>query len=490
MSVDPKAPTDDYIGEPDYPGPYATKRPLEGLRDTDEARIVCLAPDVCLKQVGSSVVPVPFQIHDLCGHDENYTPSVRFTGQKAMVMRSRTSHCHGDAEGDRLGIVSGTIEDVSEPITNAGRVRAEGSEVITHLDTFKMNNGNTVGEAQFVRGTRTYEPPEDDDPVPGSLRLAEGSLDDAFGEPIVLAYAGDPADFVRSGEGTTTAPERRTQTGNPARGAILRRLGYLGLAIELVFFGDDVKRRDNIRQFERLAANPTYSDEAQAIFGEIARDLRRTTGWDDMREVIDRGLARAEQLERDGRFRRSEQEPEEDPKPVPPPPVGDSVRVNKNDDGECIVGPYDDIVDICNPRGGKTHHVIPDMVYRLYDRASKHGTERTPNSPTLGEGESICLTGAQHARKKGSEGVHEYLLRNYKGLDVGFHPGTAPMGRVLLASQNALRAVPGIPPECVELANQNAANQVAKKTGVAAPGRIREARPNAEGRAVLRAGRY
>ena len=77
---------DNYIGEPDYPAPWTTSTPREGLRDTDEAGIISLAPDVCR----SPGTPVPYPVVDFCGHDENYTSSVRFTGQKAMVMRSNT----------------------------------------------------------------------------------------------------------------------------------------------------------------------------------------------------------------------------------------------------------------------------------------------------------------------------------------------------------------------------------------------------------------
>lgn len=39
-------PGDSYIGEPGYPAPWTTRTPREGLRDTDEARIISLAPDV------------------------------------------------------------------------------------------------------------------------------------------------------------------------------------------------------------------------------------------------------------------------------------------------------------------------------------------------------------------------------------------------------------------------------------------------------------
>ncbi len=73
------------------------------------------------------------------------------------------------------GIKSGTVGGISEPITHAAQVRAEGSHVIRHLDRFYMNNRNTVGEAIFVRDTRTFAAPEDDDPLPGSIRLVDAS---------------------------------------------------------------------------------------------------------------------------------------------------------------------------------------------------------------------------------------------------------------------------------------------------------------------------
>ncbi|WP_374395687.1 DUF4150 domain-containing protein, partial [Tabrizicola sp.] len=164
-------PQDDHIAEPGYPAPWTTSTPREGLRDTDQARIISLAPDVCR----SPSVPVPYPVVDFCGHDRNYTRSVRFTGQRAMVMRSHTRHVHGDEPGVGKGVVSGTVGGISEPITHAAQVRAEGSHVIRHLDRFHMNNRNTVGEAVFIRDTRTFPAPKDDDPLPGSLRLADAS---------------------------------------------------------------------------------------------------------------------------------------------------------------------------------------------------------------------------------------------------------------------------------------------------------------------------
>ncbi len=201
MSIPRDQTGDTYIGEPGYPAPWTTSTPREGLRDTDEARIISLAPDVCR----SPGTPVPYPVVDFCGHDENYTPSVRFTGQKAMVMRSNTSHVHGDEPGIGKGVKSNTVGGISEPITHAAQVRAEGSHVIRHLDRFWMNNRNTVGEAVFVRDTKTYAAPEDDDPLAGSM-VAQAS------EPAPPGPSETPAP-VQAGSAIAASPALAGTTG-------------------------------------------------------------------------------------------------------------------------------------------------------------------------------------------------------------------------------------------------------------------------------------
>ncbi|MBY5312701.1 DUF4150 domain-containing protein [Rhizobium leguminosarum] len=271
-------PRDNYVGEPDYPAPWTTKQPREGLRDLDEAKIVSLSPDVCLTPVGSSVVPIPYPIVDYCGHDKDYTPSVRFTGKKAMVMRSRTTHVHGDAPGTRKGVKSGTVENVCEPIGHADQVRAESSHVIRHLDRFWMNNRNTQGEAIFVRGTETYAPPQDDDPVRGSLR-ANGSdegrvVSDASPEPLIMGaqYAqanvgtmtgvggGVPVGGTTRGATTTAPPTTQTPTAGSQIGSqVLKRLGIWGRAASIVL--DDLSKTQaekgaEARAFQTILSGP------------------------------------------------------------------------------------------------------------------------------------------------------------------------------------------------------------------------------------------
>jgi hypothetical protein len=268
MSLPPS--DDNYIGEPQYPAPWTTKKPREGLRDSDEARIVSLAPDVCK----SPTVPVPYPIVDFCGHDENYTPSVRFTSQKAMVLRSNTTHVHGDEPGVGKGIKSGTVGDISEPIGHAPQVRAEGSPVIRHLDRFWMNKRNTVGEAIFVRDTKSYEAPRDDDPVPGSLVMS-----DASPEPLIMG-----AQYAQTMTGTMTDTFPGTQTQTPSKPAVKPKAGRRRLwAKELVdaLTGGKVTQR----QIENLLAELDYyattpgkglSTDQMGVLGQAAGQIRGT----------------------------------------------------------------------------------------------------------------------------------------------------------------------------------------------------------------------
>lgn len=110
-----------------------------------------------------------------CGHDEGYTPTVHFTGQKAMVHAVANRPRPWRRGGYRRGVVSGTVGGISEPISHAAQIRAEGRPVIRRLDRFHMNNRNTLGEAIFVRDTRSYPAPTDDNPLPDLIRLADGS---------------------------------------------------------------------------------------------------------------------------------------------------------------------------------------------------------------------------------------------------------------------------------------------------------------------------
>ncbi|MBL3565676.1 hypothetical protein JMM59_11765 [Rhodovulum sulfidophilum] len=157
----------------------------------------------------------------------------------------------------------------------------------------------------------------------------------------------------------------------------------------------------------------------------------------------------------------------------------------------CIVGPYQDILDIC---AGEAHHIVPDMAYRLGARPTGAATAspegRIPGAPTLKEGMSICLTPAQHG--SGPTGIHGRLRPKLNALGAASPvPGTAPMGAITIASLSEINAIPDISPECKEYAAVRTVEQVTNGPGLAAPGRTREAPlPSADAKRVLAAGSY
>ena len=136
----------------------------------------------------------------------------------------------------------------------------------------------------------------------------------------------------------------------------------------------------------------------------------------------------------------------------------DTVRVCRERNPEfCLVGPYGKIKDTCKEAGGETHHIVPDMVYRLGARPANAAeddstADRIPTSPTFSEGMSICLTTGEH--RTDEQAVHKTLKPaiNALGTAPGTVGGTAPMSERLGASLFALSQVDGVSDKCKELA--------------------------------------
>lgn len=459
-------PRDNYVGEPDYPGPWTTRQPREGLRDLDEARIVSLSPDVCLTPVGSSVVPIPYPIVDYCGHDKGYTPSVRFTGKKAMVLASCTTHAHGDTAGKRKGIRSGTVEDICEPIEYADQVRAEGSNVIRHLDRFWMNSRNTQGEAIFVRGTETFAPPQDNDPVPGSIRWAgsgEGVvMSDASPEPLVIGaqYADARGGALRAVPQQQPAPqprpvpqqprpapvrpppaandnifERRGTFARPQPSGAARVLTLLGLAQAGYQLGDmagqwyvgpDGVMARAIGDHLRSQVSP-FSPQGQVIGGLPwhwrewlsgnantlnANDILslkagvpvdfRTMNPDDLADLLEAPWPTAEQLRRNSSRIGARRAPEA-------LPIPENVRVEQERERRrCRIDTYEKMAPICRAIGMQAHHIVPDWTLRYGTRREAMvGEKRIPNMPGFWDGQSMCVVG--QARTQGTEHNEAHL---------------------------------------------------------------------------------
>ena len=166
----------------------------------------------------------------------------------------------------------------------------------------------------------------------------------------------------------------------------------------------------------------------------------------------------------------------------------DTVRVSRERNPEfCLVGPYDKIKDTCKEAGGETHHIIPDMVYRLGARPANAAEEnfkadRIPNSPTFNEGMSICLTKGEH--RTDEDGVHRSLNPSLNALGIGETPsGTAPMPLILGACTSALDALRDISDKCKQIAIAATTAQAGPMLGQ--PGRTTMSLPSPAARQVL-----
>ncbi len=170
----------------------------------------------------------------------------------------------------------------------------------------------------------------------------------------------------------------------------------------------------------------------------------------------------------------------------------DTARVSRTSDPEfCLIGPYHKIKDLCSKANGETHHIVPDMVYRLDVRptgaAEDSPKDRIPNSPTLNQGMSICLTTGNHRR--GEDAVHSMLNPALNTLGAANTPsGTAPMPDILKASTAALMAVQGVSGECKRIAIAATTAQAAPMLGQ--PGRTTTSLPSPDARRVLQQGHY
>ena len=501
------------LGDPSYPSPWTTDGPLEALRDEEEAIVVSLAPDVALTPIGEAEpVHVPYPIVDFCSDDEHYTPSVRFTGQRAMVMRSHTTCVHGAEAGTGGGAVAGACGGICEPIEHAPAVRAEGSHVIRHLDRFWMDDRNTQGEAYFVRDTATYDPPPDDDPLPGSLRLIEGGggektlQGDAGADRLMNAALSQPAPSPNPARPSSPRPSPSPprppgqvirpdvpqwkrpppqQPKPPSVGTRLGRLGRWGARIGGVVAGI---------LWPSPLGDGTLPNWSWDLDSED-RHRRRTA--EEAQRLYDQNPALRPDLEEwffeemEGIPPQAKTKEEQDDLKLQVVPVPGNARVS--DEGSqrrCIVGPYEDVKPICN---GEAHHIVPDMVYRLGTRPETVGAmrstkDRIPNAPTLMQGMSICLLPSQHGR--GAGGLHGQLNERLKALPTPVS-GTAPMDAILEESVAVIINIPDLPSECKELAETMTTAQVLLTVGDTAPGRtVEKPLPSGEAEVVLRRGYY
>lgn len=124
----------------------------EATRKIGEAILVCRTPDVCKTPMGSSMVPVPYQIISKFETATKTATTVNFTGEPAFNMGSYLPTVIGDEAGVGGGLKTGSHKGKCYPLTHSSSVRVEGQWLVRHDDLFEMNcnsPGNTIGKVIY-----------------------------------------------------------------------------------------------------------------------------------------------------------------------------------------------------------------------------------------------------------------------------------------------------------------------------------------------------
>ena len=129
----------------------------EATRRTGEAIVVSCSPDVCKTPVGSSMVPVAYQIVSDFDKSVDTALTVNFAGNPAFHAQSYLSTVVGNEAGVGGGVVSGVNKGTCRPSKWSSTVRVEGNYIIRHDELFLMNcqgpegSSNTTGKVVYIR---------------------------------------------------------------------------------------------------------------------------------------------------------------------------------------------------------------------------------------------------------------------------------------------------------------------------------------------------
>ncbi len=167
----------------------ADPAPPEFIPDTEEAIAVCLSPDVCR----APQAPTPFMVYGRADLDRNYSPDVRSNGLVVKRANSVFTTTIGDEPGIGLGVLSGTVGSIVQPVTSSPTVFANGVPVQRHADRCTLNNGNCPGEYVHVRNDAVVAAPDATDEqersASAAARAQAGQAIDGFYENSPEAQA-------------------------------------------------------------------------------------------------------------------------------------------------------------------------------------------------------------------------------------------------------------------------------------------------------------
>lgn len=416
--------------------------PREGSRDTGDGILVSTTPDICLTPVGSSMVPVAYNLWASQADDANTTTTVRQTKLRTHNMGSLITTCHGDEAGTGGGIRSGTHNGICEPKEHSATVRSEGKNVIRHNDIWWMNNRNTVGRLLWIKtpdeGLLT---PQSAQPWLAGAMYAQAApkiMTDAApvespvappvetplpptGNVVAGPWPGS-AEAIAAAEAEVTAAEAEVVTATAASAAASTTAGEEGLGAAAsweTFVGPIILGATALGTLG-VAGYGIYSArkrlrEAQAKLDELKKQQQ---------------AAQAGRTEDNCKI--AGQQPE------PPCP--------------CTVGKYKDVRKLCKGACGtdaQAHHIAPDRMFRYGTRKEgEAGKNRIPGKSgddllAFDDGPAICLKG--NARTDGTEHNTAHKCDNVieeKGATSDI-PGTiSAVDGITIATAGAINARP------------------------------------------------
>lgn len=118
--------------------------------------VVSVTPDVCKTPMGSSMVPVPYNVIAKLDEALNESKDVKFNGHNALMLgQGFVAQTLGDQAGSGTSLVSGTVGADTWFDEHSKTVRVNGKRVVRHGDQCHMN-GNKEEEDRKAKKAR-YE---------------------------------------------------------------------------------------------------------------------------------------------------------------------------------------------------------------------------------------------------------------------------------------------------------------------------------------------
>ncbi len=116
-----------------------------GIAHKGSGGVSTVFPDVCLTQIGNSVVPIPYPNIGKSKDTVKGPKSIKTDGKMPMVKGSKYSKSTGDQAGNKKGIASHTIKAECEFMMYSFDVKFEGKNVCRLGDPLFHNKKNIVG---------------------------------------------------------------------------------------------------------------------------------------------------------------------------------------------------------------------------------------------------------------------------------------------------------------------------------------------------------